>query len=121
MALPANSMGRMDIQVKIIRVERDRQSVVSEPCYGRHEADLNHAAGWYRTLWQDSNPHETHLIKMYRPILKDNVMGPTIRRRQRLLRRMRSSRAGGSCDILTLTKSLVSNRPCTATEDFNTP
>ena len=80
MALQVNSMGHVDIQVKTIHVERDRQSVVLELRYGRHETDLNRATSWYRTLWQDSNPHETHSIKMYHPILKD--MGATLRRRQ---------------------------------------
>ena len=60
-------------------LQRDRQSVVLELRYGRHETGLNHATSWYRTLWQDSSPHETHRIKMYRPILKD--MGAAVRRR----------------------------------------
>ena len=83
MALQVNSMGRVDIQVKTIHVERDRQSVVLELRYGRHETDLNRATSWYRALWQDSNPHKTHFIKMYRPIFKD--MGATLRRGQCLL------------------------------------
>ena len=83
MALQVNSMGRVDIQVKTIRVEHDRQSVVLELRYGRHETDMNRAASWYRTLWRGSNPYETHFIKMYRPILKD--MGATLRRGQCLL------------------------------------
>ena len=75
MALQVNSTGRVDIQVKMICVQRDHQVVVLELQYGRHEAGLNHATSWYRTLWQDSKPHETHLIKMHCPILKD--MGDT--------------------------------------------
>ena len=78
MALQINSTERVDIQVKMIHVERDHQAVVLELRYGRHETGLNHATSWYRTLWQDSKPHETRLIKMYRPILKD--MGDTLRR-----------------------------------------
>ena len=83
MELQMNSMGRVHIQVKTVHVERDRQSVVLELRYGRHETDLNRATSWYRTLWQDSNPNDTHFIKMYRPILKD--MGATLRRGQCLL------------------------------------
>ena len=77
MALQVNSTGGVDIQVKMIRVQRDHQVVVLELQYGRHETGLHHATSWYRTLWKDSGPHETHLIKMHRPILKD--MGDTIR------------------------------------------
>ena len=76
MALQVNSTGRADIQVKPEMI-RDHQVVVLELQYGRHETGLNHATSWYRTLWNDSEPHETHLIKMHRPILKD--MGDTIR------------------------------------------
>ena len=83
MALQVNSMGRVDIQVKMMHVERDRQSVVLELRYGRQEPDLNRVTSWYRALWQDSNPRETHFIKMYRPILK--AMGATLRRGQCLL------------------------------------
>ena len=83
MAPQVNSMGRVDIQVKMIRVERDHQSVVLELRYGRHETGLNHATSWYRTLWQDTKPHKTHLVKIYRPILKD--MGATLRRGNFLL------------------------------------
>ena len=78
---------------------------------------MNRATGWYRTLWQDSNPHETHLIKMYRPILKD--MGGTVRRRRCLQ---------GACRLTVLevgviylhrrSYSAVSNRPCTTTEEM---
>ena len=80
MALQMNSMGPVDIQVKTIHVERDRQSVVLELLYARHETDLTRATSWYRTLWQESNPHETYTIKVHRPILKD--MGATLRRRR---------------------------------------
>ena len=81
MVLLVSSMGRVDtcIQVNMIRVEQDGQSVVLELRYGRHVTDFNRATTGYRTLWQDSKPHETHFIKMHRPILKD--MGTTLRRR----------------------------------------
>ena len=63
MALQENSTGRVDI--KVIRAQRDHQDlvVVLELQYGRHETGLNHATSWYRTLWKDSDPHETRLIK----------------------------------------------------------
>ena len=75
MALQVNSTDCVDIQVKMIRVQRDHQVVVLELQYGTHEAGLNHATSWYRTVWKDSEPHETHIVKMHRPILKD--MGDT--------------------------------------------
>ena len=71
MALQVNSMGRVGIQVKTIRVEQDQKSVVLELLYGRHGTDFNRATTWWRTLWRDSEPHETHFVKMHRPILKD--------------------------------------------------
>ena len=43
MALQVNSMGRVDVQVKMTRVEHDWQSVALELHYGRHETDSNHA------------------------------------------------------------------------------
>ena len=46
MALQVNSIGCVGNQVKMIRVEQDRQSVVLELHYGRHEADSNHATTW---------------------------------------------------------------------------
>ena len=118
MALQVNSMGPVDIQVKTIHVERDRQSVVLELRYGRHETDLNRATSWYRTLWQDSNPCTRD------PLHQDVSLDPKGHGRDAKatsmsLRRMTSNRAGGRCDnvILTPKQSPVS-RPCTATEDM---
>ena len=78
MSLQVNAMRRVDIQVKKIRLEQDRQSVVLELRYGRHETDFNRATTWWRTLWRDSEPHETHFVKMHRTILK--AMADTLRR-----------------------------------------
>ena len=65
MALQVNSMGRVDIQVKMIRVEHDQQSVAFELHYGRHETDSSHATTWWKTYWKDSERHETHAVKMH--------------------------------------------------------
>ena len=80
MALQVNSIGRVDIQVKKMRAEQDRQSVVLALCYSRHETDFNCATTWWRTLWRDSEPHETHFGKTPRPNLKD--MADTLRQRR---------------------------------------
>ena len=77
-ALQVNSMGRVDIQVKMMRVEQDRQSVVLELHCGRHATDFNRATTWWRALWRGSEPHETHFVKIHRPIPKD--MSATLRR-----------------------------------------
>ena len=76
-----NSMGRVGIQVKLIRVEQDRQSVVLELCYSRHEADSNHATTWWRKYWKEPEPHEPHAAKRHRPFRKEMADIP---RRQRL-------------------------------------
>ena len=55
-ALQVNFMGRADVQVRMTHLERDRQSVVLELRYGRHEVDLNRATSWYRALWLDPTP-----------------------------------------------------------------
>ena len=60
----------LDVHVKAMRVEQDRQSVVLELRYGRHATDFNRTTTWWRSLWRDSEPHETHFVKMHRPILK---------------------------------------------------
>ena len=75
MALQVDSMRHVDIQVKMIhvRVEHDRQSVALELHYSRHETDSSHATTWWRTYWQDSEPHETHPVKMHRPFLKETA------------------------------------------------
>ena len=44
MALQVNSMGRVDNEVKTIRIEQNRQSVVLELRYSRHMTDFNPAA-----------------------------------------------------------------------------
>ena len=75
-ALQVNSMGRVDIQVETIRVEHelhDRQSVVLELHYGRHKPDFSRATTWWRTYWKDSEPHETHAVKMHRPFLHETA------------------------------------------------
>ena len=43
MALQVNSMGRVDIQVKMTGVEQDCQSLVLGLRYGRHRTNFNHA------------------------------------------------------------------------------
>ena len=80
MALQVNSMGRVDIQVKMIRVQHDRQSVALELHYGRHETESSHATTWWRTYWKDSEPHEGHAVKMHRPFHKEMADIPRRRR-----------------------------------------
>ena len=46
MAPQVNSIGRVDIQVKTIRVDQDRQAVALEQRYGRHVADFNREPTW---------------------------------------------------------------------------
>ena len=105
MVLQVNSMGLAwifnIIQVKTIRVEQDRQSVVLELHYGRHGTDLNRATTWWRTLWRDSEPHETHFVKIQQPILKN--MADTLRRLRLSLglRPTTPNRPGARCDIPT--------------------
>ena len=82
-------MGRVDIQVKMMRMEHDRQSVAFKLHYGRHEADSSHgchATTWWRTYWKDSEPHKTHAAKMHRPFRKE--MADDILRRHRTKRRV---------------------------------
>ena len=93
-------MGRVDIEVKMIRVEQDRQLVVLELRYGRHRTDLSRAMTWWRNLWHDSEPHEAHCVKMYRPIVKD--MADTQRRLRLAL---------GSHRLLTVQALGVTRRP----------
>ena len=76
MALQVNSMGRVDIQVKMINTRGTRSSVsglrlVLELRYGRHGTDFNRATTWWRTSCQDSEPHTTHVVKMHRPSTAD--------------------------------------------------
>ena len=117
MALQVNSMGRVDIQVKTIRVEQDRQSVILELRYGRHGTDFNCATTWWRTLWRDSEPHETHFVKIYASADPQGHGRNSEATAALFMKLSTPNRAGGRCDMPTPKQSPVS-RSCYLTKEI---
>ena len=120
MAVQVNSMGRVDIQVRMIIITRGTRTTISGLRSSLRQAQAILQSRDYLVVdvlevWNDSEPHETHTVKVHRPFLQETADIPRRRCMDLFSRQMTADRAGGRCDIHTPTKSPVS-WACSLTE-----